>query len=120
MERREGCRRFELHQNRIVNEAMLAEFWTAMDNSMPDSGRHRHFGVDEQASDTNDCFSLTGNGTALGEQRVSMRVFCMEFPPLSPIASASPEMSFSIRENPRRYSPNLREDEPLFSASMFN
>jgi hypothetical protein len=30
MERCEGCRRFELHQNRIVDEAMLAEFWTAM------------------------------------------------------------------------------------------
>ena len=39
----------------------------------------RHFGVVEKSSDANECFSLAGNGTALGEQRFSMRVFCIEF-----------------------------------------
>jgi hypothetical protein len=76
MERREGCRRFELHQNRIVNEAMLAEFWTAMDNSMPDRAWHRHSGVDEKPSDADDCFPLARDWTRLGEQLASVRVFC--------------------------------------------
>ncbi len=41
-------------------------------------------------------------------------------PLLSPIDSASPEISLSIREDPTEYSPNLSEEEPLFSASTFN
>jgi hypothetical protein len=58
---------------------MLPQLWAPMDNSMPNCSRHRHFEVAEKPSDANDCFSLAGNGTALGEQRVSMGVFCMEF-----------------------------------------
>ena len=50
-----------------------------MDNSMPDCGRPRHFGVDEKLSDADDCFPLAWNGTRLGEQCVSARVFCMAF-----------------------------------------
>jgi hypothetical protein len=41
-------------------------------------------------------------------------------PLLSPIDSASPESSISIREDPAQYNPNLSEEEPLFSASTFN
>src|SRR5580658_7601142 len=40
-------------------------------------------------------------------------------PPSSPIDSASPETSLSIRADPTRYNPNLSEEEPLFSASTF-
>ena len=79
MQRREGGRRFELRQDRIVDEAMLPEFRTAMDNAMPDCGRRRHFGVDEKPSDADDCFPLARNGTRLGEQCVSVRVFGMAF-----------------------------------------
>src|SRR5580693_1446134 len=39
---------------------------------------------------------------------------------LSPIDSASPESSLSILEGPTPYNPNLRDEEPLFSASTFN
>ena len=70
---------FELRQDRIVDEAMLPEFRTAMDNSMPDRVRHRHFGVDEKLSDADDCFPLARNGIRLGEQCLATRVFCMEF-----------------------------------------
>ena len=79
MQRREGGRCFELRQNRIVNEAMLPEFWPAMDNAMPDCVRRRHFGVDEKLSDADDCFPLARNRTRLGEQCVSVRVFGMAF-----------------------------------------
>src|ERR1700733_5063990 len=41
-------------------------------------------------------------------------------PSLSPIASAPPESSIPIREDPMQYNPNLSEEEPLFSASTFN
>ena len=41
-------------------------------------------------------------------------------PSLSPMDSASPESSISIREEPTRYKPNLSEEEPLFSASTFS
>jgi hypothetical protein len=41
-------------------------------------------------------------------------------PLLSPIDSASPESSLSIRDDPTQYNPNLSEEEPLFSASTFN
>src|ERR1700733_6624688 len=71
MQRREGGRRFELRQDRIVNEAMLPEFWAAMDNSMSDCGWRRHFEVDEKPSDTDDRFPLAGYGSRLGEQRGS-------------------------------------------------
>src|ERR1700677_392914 len=53
---RESSRRFELRQDRMVDEAMLPEFRTAMDNAMPDCVRHGHFGVDEKLSDADDCF----------------------------------------------------------------
>jgi hypothetical protein len=79
MQRREGGRRFELRQDRIVDEAMLPKFRPAMDDAMPDRGRHRHFGVGEKLSDADDCFPLARNGTRLGEQCISARVFCMEF-----------------------------------------
>src|SRR5665213_67369 len=36
----------------------------------------------------------------------------------SPIESASPESSVSVRDAPTRYKPNFREDEPLFSVRM--
>src|SRR5580693_6064116 len=58
---------------------MLPKLRPTMDNSMPDCGRHRHFGVDEKPSDTDDCFPLTRNGTGLGEQYASVRVFCAAF-----------------------------------------
>jgi hypothetical protein len=67
--------RFELRQNRVVDETMLPKFWPAVDNAMPDRSRHRHFGFDEHLSDTGDCLPLAGNGTRLGEQRVSARIF---------------------------------------------
>ncbi len=38
----------------------------------------------------------------------------------SPIDSASPETSRSIREDPTQYNPNLSEEDPLFSARTFN
>src|SRR5271156_2290722 len=41
-------------------------------------------------------------------------------PLLSPIDSASPESSVSIRDDPTQYNPNLSEEEPLFSASTFS
>jgi hypothetical protein len=41
-------------------------------------------------------------------------------PLLSPIDSASPENSLSIREDPTQYNPNLSEEEPLFSARTCN
>jgi hypothetical protein len=59
---------------------MLPQLWASMDNSMPDCGRHWHFGVAEKLSDMDDCFPLAGDWTSLVEQRVSTRVFCMEFP----------------------------------------
>ena len=46
--------------------------------------------------------------------------FAWNFPLLSPIDSASPESSLSILEGPTPYNPNLRDEEPLFSASTFN
>ena len=39
---------------------------------------------------------------------------------MSPINSASPESSLSIRDDPTQYNPNLSEEEPLFSASTFS
>src|SRR5271154_4782326 len=46
--------------------------------------------------------------------------FAWNFPLLSPIDSASPASSLSILEGPTPYNPNLRDEEPLFSASTFN
>jgi hypothetical protein len=58
---------------------MLPEFWTAMDNAVPDCDRQRHFGVDEKPADADDCFPLARNGTRLSEQCVSVRVFGVAF-----------------------------------------
>jgi hypothetical protein len=57
---------------------MLSELRPAMDNSMPDRGRDRHFCIDEKLSDTDDCFPLAGDAPRLGEQYISARVFCIE------------------------------------------
>jgi hypothetical protein len=45
---------------------------------------------------------------------------CEEFAVFSPINSAAPESSISVRNDPTWYSPNLSEEEPLFNASIFN
>ena len=74
-----SSRRFELRQNRIVDEAMLPEFRTPMDNAMPDCVGHRHLGIDKKLSDADDCFPLARNGARLGEQYVSVRIFGMAF-----------------------------------------
>ena len=58
---------------------MLPKFRPAMDNAMPDCGRHRHFGVDEKPSDADDGFPLAGNWTRLGEQCVSAQILGMAF-----------------------------------------
>ena len=78
MQRREGDRRFELRQDRGVDEAMLPELRAPVNNSMSDCGRRRHPGVVEKPSDASDCFALAENGTRLGEQYASARIFCME------------------------------------------
>lgn len=56
----------------------------------------------------------------VSETDLSRRKSCAEnYPFFSPIDSASPESSISVREDATRYKPNLSEDEPLFSASTF-
>ena len=119
MQRREGGCRFELPQDRIINEAMLPELRPAMHNAMPDGGRGRHFGVGEKTSDADDRFPLAGNGTVSESNAFPCESCAWNLPLLSPIDSASPESSLSIREDPTRYNPNLSEEEPLFSASTF-
>ena len=53
------------------------------------------------------------------ERHVFPRESCAwNLPPLSPIASASPESSNSACEVRTRYNPNLSEEEPLFSARI--
>ena len=120
MQRREGSGRFELLQDQIIDDAMLPELRPAMHDSMPDGGRRRHSGLGKKSSDADDRFPLAWNGYRLGEQRIFMRILCVEFAFSSPIASASPESSIWVREEPTRYNPNLSEEEPLFSASTFN
>jgi hypothetical protein len=46
--------------------------------------------------------------------------FAWNFALLSPIDSASPESNLSICNDRTPYNPNLRDEEPLFSASTFN
>ena len=38
MQRRESCCSFKLLQDRIINQAMLAELWPAMHDAMSDGG----------------------------------------------------------------------------------
>jgi hypothetical protein len=99
---------------------MLPELWSAMHDSMPDGGRCRHFGVGEKSSDAYDRFPFAGNGYRLAKQSGSARILCEEFAVFSPINSAAPESSISVRNDPTRYNPNLSEEEPLFNASIFN
>ena len=72
MQWREGNRRFELRQDGIVDEAMLAKLWAAVNNSMPDCIWLRQFGVNEKPSYANDRFPLVRNGSRLGDQRISV------------------------------------------------
>ena len=58
---------------------MASEFWSAMHDSMPDRDRRRHFGVGKKSSDTNDRFSLAGNGHGFGEQHIVARILRKEF-----------------------------------------
>ena len=57
---------------------MLPEPRSAMNNAMSDRGRRRHFGVGEKSADADDCFPLARDGSRLGEQCVSARIFGVE------------------------------------------
>src|SRR3984893_16323821 len=61
MQRREGGSSFQLQQHRLVNQAMLLELRSAMDDSVSDGGRRRHFGVGKELSDATDRIPLYGN-----------------------------------------------------------
>ena len=49
MQRREGGCRLKLPQDRIVDQAMLAQLRSAMHDAMPDGGRRRHVGARQEA-----------------------------------------------------------------------
>ena len=116
MQRREGGRGFELRQDRVVDQAMLPELWAAMDNSMPDRVGRRHLESARSLPMRMIASRWLGMGRRLASNacpRESSRGIDRL---ASPIDSASPESSLSIRDGPTRYKPNLSEEEPLFSA----
>jgi hypothetical protein len=63
---------------------------------------------------------LLGMETVSQSKAVPRESCAKNLPFFSPINSAAPESSISVRNDPTRYSPNLSEEEPLFNASIFN
>ena len=76
MERREGDRRFQLHQDRIINQTMLSELWASMNNSMPDRVGRRHSGVARRLPMRMIASRWLGMGRVSDKQYVSARIFC--------------------------------------------
>ena len=117
MQWREGGGRFKLPEDRIINQAVLPELRSAMHDSMPDGGRCRHFAVRKKFSDAEIASRWLGMAAVSESNAFPCESSRVELSFLSPIDSASPESSLSIREGPTRYNPNLSDEEPLFSAS---
>ena len=71
-----------------------------MHDAMPDGGRRRHVGFGEQSADADDRFALVGNAMPFSESTgVAVRdPVAWNWPLLSPIASASPDSSISVRD----------------------
>jgi hypothetical protein len=120
MQRRERTRRLQLAENLIINKAVAPEPWSTVHDPMPDGDRRRHLGVVQKPDHSNDRFPLTRKGLDLGQQRLLRETRAVNLPCLSPVDSASPESRSSIRVASTRYTPNLSEDEPLFSARIVN
>lgn len=118
MQRRESGRGVEPPQHRLINQAMLPQVRTTVNNAVSDGNRRRQFAASKNLFDPANRIPLGGDGYCLGEQRVRLRIRAWNLPPSSPIDCASPESNASVRDALARYKPNFREDEPLFSARM--
>ena len=78
MQRREGGRSVELPQHQLINQAMLPQVRTTVNNAVSDGNRRRQFAASKNLSDPANRIPLGGDGYCLGEQRVRLRILRVE------------------------------------------